>query len=159
MSSTGVTLIELDDVLVQQVRGAVPPSLAHAKGFPRTEDLEALATWERGAMGFLIVDRTGHVVGTCGTHGPPAAGEVELGWGLVESARGAGVGGEAVDLLVDAVRVRHPTARIVVRTEWDVLDGIPVAVSPASEAILARRGFHGDPAPRAKATRGWSLSG
>jgi hypothetical protein len=153
-----VTLLELDDVLAMEVRGAVAPSRAHVEGFPRTEDLDALAAWERGAMGFLIVDRLGSVVGTCGTHGPVRDGALELGWGLVESARGVGVGGEAVDLLVDAVRARFPSARVVVRTEWDVLDGIAAAVSPASEAILERRGFLAGPAPSAKAQRNWTLS-
>ncbi len=158
MSERRATLLELDDALTMQVRGAVPPSRAHAAGFPRTEDLEALAAWERGAMGFLVVDREGTVVGTCGTHGPLAHGALELGWGLVESARGAGVGGEAVDLLLAAVRARFPSAHVVVRTEWEVVDGNPAAVSPASEAILERRGFLADPAPSTRARRTWTLS-
>lgn len=158
MSGTGVTLIELDDVLAQQVRGIVPPSQVPAEGFPRTEDLEALAAWERGAMGFLVVDRDGNAVGTCGSHGPPRRGTIELGWGLVESARGRGIGSAAVDLLIEAVRTRHPSARVVVRTEWDLVNGTPTAVSPASEAILERRGFLADPVPTGKARRGWSLS-
>jgi RimJ/RimL family protein N-acetyltransferase len=157
VSRTAVTLVELDDVVAQQVRGESASSRAFAAGFPRGEDLDALAAWERGAMGFLIVDGEGRVVGTCGTHGAPAAGVVELGFGLVQCARGVGVGGETVDLLLAAVRERHPAARVVARTQWELVDGVAVAASPASEAILERRGFIPDPAPVDRATRGWSL--
>jgi hypothetical protein len=82
---------------------------------------------------------------------------VELGFGLVQCARGVGVGGETVDLLLAAVRERHPAARVVARTQWELVDGVAVAASPASEAILERRGLIPDPAPVDRATRGWSL--
>jgi RimJ/RimL family protein N-acetyltransferase len=154
-----VTLLELDDVLAMQLRGAAPASLAHAEGFPRTEDLEAVAAWERGALGFLIVGPDGSVVGTCGTHRrPSSAGAIELGWGLVEAARGERVGSEAVALLLDAVRARYPLARLVVRTEWDHVDGTLRAVSPSSEAILVRLGFAPGPVPAKIGPRGWTLS-
>jgi RimJ/RimL family protein N-acetyltransferase len=159
VSERRVTLVELDDVLAMQLRGAAPASLTHAEGFPRTQDLEAVAAWERGALGFLIVDPDGSVVGTCGTHRrPSSAGAIELGWGLVEAARGEGVGSEAVALLLDAVRTRYPSARIVVRTEWDHADGALGAVSPSSEAILVRLGFAPGPVPAKKGPRGWTLS-
>jgi RimJ/RimL family protein N-acetyltransferase len=159
VSERRVTLVDLDDVLVMQVRGAAPASLTHAEGFPRTQDLEAVAAWERGALGFLIVDPDGSVVGTCGTHRRPlSAGAIELGWGLVEAARGEGVGSEAVALLLDLVRTRYPSARIVVRTEWDHADGALGAVSPSSEAILVRLGFAPGPVPAKKGPRGWTLS-
>ena|GEM_PF-3823964 len=158
MSDPDVALLELNDVLAMELRGALPPSHHHAAGFPRAEDLETLTAWERGAMGFLIVDSRGSVVGTCGSHGPPDDGAIELGWGLVESARGAGVGSQAVDLLLAEVRARCPLLRVVVRTEWDLVDGAPAAVSPASELILVRRGFVPDPAPTAKGVRCWTLS-
>jgi RimJ/RimL family protein N-acetyltransferase len=149
----------MDDVIAMELSGTAPASRARAVGFPRTEDLEAVAAWERGGAGFLIVDRDGVVVGTCGTHGPlGAAGELELGWGLVESARGVGVGGDAVDLLLAVVRDRYPAARVVAHTESVLIDGVSIAASPASEAILTRRGFVPGPAPAAPEPRSWSLS-
>jgi RimJ/RimL family protein N-acetyltransferase len=158
LSERGVTLRELDDVLGMQLRGTMRATLVFAPGFPRAEDLDALAAWERGALGFVVLDAAGTVLGTCGSHGPVVRGTLELGWGIVPAARGTGLGGAAVDCLLGAVRARHPRVDLVVRTEWELHEGAPRAVSPASEAILSRRGFRGGPAPAAGGYRAWSLS-
>ncbi len=87
-----------------------------AEGFPRQDDLDGMSmragagapaqvrAWESR----LIVRRADRmVVGTIGFFGPPdpshAAGTVEVGYGLVESARGHG-------LITDALRLAVPAA-------------------------------------------------
>lgn len=80
---------------------------------------------------FLIV-RDGVVVGDCGWFGSPGQdGEVEIGYGLAPSARGQGVGTEAVRLLLAWVDARG--AR---RVRAEVLPG-----NEASLRLLARLGF------------------
>ena len=157
--STAVRLVEVDDEIAMQLRDGAAVTRPLAVGFPRTEDLEALDARERGALAFLVVDGDGIVVGTCGTHGPPEpTGTVELGWGLVESARGMGIGGATVVLLVDEVRRRDPHSTLIARTEWVGAGSSLAADSPASEAILVRQGFHAAPVPPKAGTRAWTLS-
>jgi RimJ/RimL family protein N-acetyltransferase len=155
---TGVALVELDDVAAAELRGDRAPSRRFADGFPRREDREALRARERGAVSFLVTSDD-VVVGTCGTHGPPGSdGAIELGWGLVPSARGRGIGGTAVALLLAEVRRRHPGTPIVAHTEWRGLDGAVAADSPPSEAILRRLGFVADPVPVEPGYRAWRLT-
>jgi hypothetical protein len=152
-----VILLEVDDVSACEVRGSRVSSREFAASFPRDEDRDAIDAWDRGALAFLIVDR-GVVVGTCGTHGPPDAdGSVEFGWGLVEDARGRGIGSCAVAQMLAEVRRRHPVARLVAHTEWRAAGEVVVADSPASESILVRLGFTGDPPPTVPAQRAWRL--
>jgi predicted acetyltransferase len=96
-----------------------------AEGFPRQDDLDAslLVADTDGpdrAWGNRLVQRRcdGLVVGTLGFLGPSdAAGEVEIGYGLVESAQGEG-------LITDALRLAVPAAeasgaRVRARTAYD----------------------------------------
>ncbi|HEV3212903.1 MAG TPA: GNAT family N-acetyltransferase [Acidimicrobiales bacterium] len=154
-----IELIEVDDVIVGALLGGGTTPLDLAVGFPRTEDVQALQGFERGALSFLIaVD--GVVVGTCGTHGPPNAdGVLELGWGLVASARGRGVGTAAVTQLLDRARRRYPTATIVAHTEWSDTGAGLLADSAASESLLDGLGFVADPPPDAPGYRAWRLAG
>jgi RimJ/RimL family protein N-acetyltransferase len=153
-----VELLEIDAALVASLRGEGGARLQVAPGFPRKEDVEALAKADRGAMGFLIC-ADGVVVGTCGVHGPPnVEGVVELGWGLVDGERGRGIGSLAVAGLLDAVRTTFPDAPLVAHTEWSAADDGVAADSPASEAILARLGFRPEPAPTAAGYRAWWLA-
>lgn len=157
--TASVALLAIDDVIAAELRGASPPSLRLAEGFPRRDDVEALAARDRGALAYLVVD-DGVVVGTCGTHGPPgAAGEVELGWGLVASARGRGVGTAAVTQLLVETQRRYPTASVVAHTEWCANGEVMVADSVASETILSRLGFDPGPAPTEPGYRPWRLRG
>jgi RimJ/RimL family protein N-acetyltransferase len=152
-----VELVEIDDDVAAALRGDRGAPLEVAPGFPRKEDVEGIRAHERGALAFLItID--GVVVGTCGAHGPPNAEDVvELGWGLVATARGRGVGTAAVTQLLERATHRYPTASIVAHTEWsDDGDGL-VADSAASEAILARLNFVPDRAPGEPGYRGWRL--
>jgi RimJ/RimL family protein N-acetyltransferase len=154
-----VQLLEIDDVVAAQLRGERDGSLRLAPGFPRTEDLEAVRAYERGGLAYaVLVDDL--VVGTCGSHGPPTdVGTIELGWGLVEAARGQGVGTTAVAGLLDATVRRYPTASIVAHTEWRDDGGRLVADSEASEAILRRLGFVSAAPPLEPGYRAWRLPG
>lgn len=78
--------------------------------YPRPDDVAAAsmarhgATW--GPRHIVCDDQT---VGTIGPLGPPADGEVEVGYGLVEAARGRGLATEALRALLaetDAAGVR-----------------------------------------------------
>jgi RimJ/RimL family protein N-acetyltransferase len=75
----------------------------------------------------------GHLaVGTIGFFGPPADGEVEVGYGLVEAVRGQGLGTEALTALL------AETDRLGVR--------VRAAVEPTNRAgvrVLAATGFTG----------------
>jgi len=157
--SGAVELVEIDDVVAAALRDGHATTLPLASGFPRSEDLEALRARERGALSYLIVT-DGLVVGTCGSHGPPSVHDVvELGWGLVASARGRGVGTAAVTQLLEAATRRYPDATIVAHTEWsDAGTGI-VADSAASEAMLERLGFSPEPEPIEPGYRAWRLVG
>jgi RimJ/RimL family protein N-acetyltransferase len=153
-----VRLVELDDVVAAELLDGALRSLPAAEGFPRPEDLEGVRARDRGAIGFLIV-ADGVVVGTCGTHGPPGSdGAVELGWGLVEGARGRRIGTAAVTQLLEAVRARHPGVPLVAHTEWRRdFTGALVADSVPSEALLRRLGFAPAPVPTEPGYRGWRL--
>ncbi|HEV3329247.1 MAG TPA: GNAT family N-acetyltransferase [Acidimicrobiales bacterium] len=154
-----VALLEVDDVIAAELRGARASRLTVADGFPRREDDEALRAYDRGALAYLVAE-DGVVVGTCGTHGPPrTGGTVELGWGLVPGARGRGIGTTAVTQLLEETRRRFPTASIVAHTEWVADDEVMVADSAASEAILRRLGFDAEPPPTEPGYRAWRLGG
>jgi len=85
--------------------------------FPREDDRDAASMWRDGdPWGPRSVVLDGVVVGSMGFYGPPAravdgAAEAEVGYGLVEEARGAGLASEALTAMVAAaegagVRVR-----------------------------------------------------
>lgn len=76
---------------------------------------------DTGPGTFLVVlERSGQadtVIGECGWFGPPSQGrsnepdgQVEIGYGLAPSARGAGHGRAAVALLIDWVRAQGATS-------------------------------------------------
>jgi RimJ/RimL family protein N-acetyltransferase len=155
--SAAVSLAAVDDVLEARLLRRLEGGPPLAGGFPRHEDKVALDARHRGALCFAIL-ADGVVVGTCGTHGRVApSGDVEVGWGLVESARGLGVGTAAVALLIDELAVALPGTPLVARTEWETAAGALVAVSLASERLLASAGFTGGPVPLAPGSRTWRL--
>lgn len=73
----------------------------------------------------------GQAIGGIGFKGQPAGGSVEIGYGLVPSARGSGYAAEAAGALVDLAR-QHGLARIVADTDRD---------NVASQRTLERAGF------------------
>ncbi len=85
-----------------------------------------LAAW----VWFVVVD--GVVVGEAGAKAlPDGAGSIEIGYGLVPSERGRGVGTTAVGQLLDIVRGRG--VRTVTAEVFD--DNLP------SQRVLAKLGF------------------
>lgn len=113
-----------------------PDALAGAAADP---DPEAAGTW--------LVVVAGAVVGDCGWRGPPDGdGVVEIGYGLSPSARGQGLGTEAVAVLAAWSEVQ-PDVRLVAA---QVLVG-----NEPSLRLLARLGFveHGSVPPYLRLVR------
>lgn len=105
-----------------------------ASDFPRPDDLDGAPLRDveglpgREWSSRLVIRRSDHlVVGTLGFYGPPdpadPARTVEIGYGLVESARGQG-------LITDALRLAVPAAQA---------SGATVAAHTAYENIASRR--------------------
>ena len=79
-------------------------------GYPRPDDVDAASLARDGeTWGPRHIMCDGQAVGTIGPLGPPEDGEVEVGYGLVEAARGRGLATEALRALLaetDAAGVR-----------------------------------------------------
>lgn len=79
-------------------------------GYPSPDDVDAASLARDGeTWGPRHIMWDGQAVGTIGPIGPPENGEVEVGYGLVESARGRGLAVEALRALLaetDAAGVR-----------------------------------------------------
>jgi RimJ/RimL family protein N-acetyltransferase len=120
--------------LAQAVLAYSPVDVPHAADWPHEDTYDALRPFAEHGGGpgtFLVLD-DGVVIGDCGWFGPPDEdGEVEIGYGLAPSARGRGLGTEAVRLLVEWVRAHGARS---VRAE--VLPG-----NETSLRLLARLGF------------------
>jgi RimJ/RimL family protein N-acetyltransferase len=109
--------------------------------FPRQDDRDgvngflhaAAAHGDLAPFGNYRVDLDEVAVGTIGFFGPPNQdGEVHLGYGLVERARGRGYATEAVARLVELCRA-HPHVRAMLAdTETP---------NTASQRVLAKNGF------------------
>ena len=111
--------------------------LRRADGWPHTDTTDALRPLaEHGGSGDVatwLVCCAGEVVGECGWVGrPDADGAVELAYGLAPSARGRGLGTEAVAVLA-AWSEQQPGVRRLVA---EVLVG-----NDASRRLLGRLGF------------------
>jgi ribosomal-protein-alanine N-acetyltransferase len=70
--------------------------------YPRPDDVDAASMVRPGADPWgprhIVLGRL--AVGSIGCFGPPVEGETEIGYGLVEEARGRGVATEAVQALI-----------------------------------------------------------
>lgn len=112
--------------------------LTAARGWPHPDTADALRRLaEHGgpgpAHGTFLIAVDSELVGECGwLGGPDEAGDVEIGYGLASSARGRGLGTEAVGVLATWVE-RQPGVR---RVTADVHVG-----NEASRRVLARLGF------------------
>jgi ribosomal-protein-alanine N-acetyltransferase len=100
--------------------------------YPRPDDVDAASMVRDGADPWgprhIVLGRL--AVGSIGCFGPPVDGETEIGYGLVEEARGQGIATEAVQALVAG------TERAGAR--------LRASVSPdntASLRVLAKCGF------------------
>lgn len=110
-----------------------------AEGFPDEGDkviaplIAAEPEW-LGPFGHrLIVERkSGLVVGSLGLFWPPSDGEVELGYGVVQSRRGLGYASEATRALVVHARTSPEVKAVFANVEL---------ANPASVRVLEKAGF------------------
>ena len=116
------------------------PDDAWADDFPFEGDvgavggfLRATARGEQRPFGFYRITRLadGRAIGGIGFKGQPEDGCVEIGYGLVPSARGNGYAAEAVVALL-AIAADHGVSKVIADT---TLDNI------ASQRALIRAGF------------------
>ena len=104
--------------------------------FPREDDRDAASMWHEGdPWGPRSIVLDGVVVGSMGFFGPPGpasdgAPEAEVGYGLVEEARGAGLATEALTAMVAAAEATGTRVRASVLPE-----------NAASIRVLAKCGF------------------
>lgn len=89
---------------------------------------------DQGPFGCYRITRTadGKAIGGIGFKGQPDNGCVEVGYGLVPSARGNGYAAEALTALLN-VAAEHGISRVVADTDKD---------NVASQRTLQRAGFH-----------------
>jgi len=117
------------------------PGDSWAPDFPFEGDIAAVggflrasaAGGEQRPFGYYRITRLtdGHAVGGIGFKGRPEGGSVEIGYGLVPSARGLGYATEAVMALLD-VAGEQGVSRVVADTALD---------NVASQRTLVRAGF------------------
>jgi RimJ/RimL family protein N-acetyltransferase len=128
-----LVLEPLDAETARRVLAGEPAGLAAGPGWPHADTLDALGMVGSGLEIWLVVE-DGVVVGDIGTHGPPdAAGDVEIGYGLAEPARGRRLASELVPALTEHL-LRRPGVRRVVAREV-LADNMP------SRRALERAGF------------------
>jgi len=104
-----------------------------AEGYPRQDDIDAAKMTDAGAWSPRHVVRRadGLAVGSIGFFGPPDEnGQVEVGYGLVESARRQGLISDALTAVIAAAEAAG--AHVVAHTTDD---------NVASQATLAKFGF------------------
>jgi len=89
----------------------------------------------RPGWGLFVILRTedGVAVGGAGFHGPPDKGEVEIGYDLSESARGAGWATDAARMLCQWAMAQPQVTVVLATTEPG---------NSASQAVLQRVGFN-----------------
>jgi len=116
------------------------PDDAWADDFPFEGDvgavggfLRATARGEQRPFGFYRITRLadGRAIGGIGFKGQPEDGCVEIGYGLVPSARGNGYAAEAVVALL-AIAADHGVSKVIADTTRDNI---------ASQRTLVRAGF------------------
>ncbi len=120
--------------------GKPGPEDLWAEGFPREDDADpsaglAAADQDPAPFGiYALVPRShGRIIGTAGFFGPPdAAGEVTIGYGMVEPEWGQGYGTQAVARLVEICRAHGGITAINADTDPDNL---------GSQRVLQKNGF------------------
>jgi RimJ/RimL family protein N-acetyltransferase len=127
----GVGLAEAIDAL----------GLTAVPGWPHADTADALRPLAEHdgpdpAHGTFLITVDGELVGECGwLGGPDDTGDAEIGYGLASSARGRGLGTEAVGVLATWVE-QQPGVR---RVTADALVG-----NAASRRVLERLGFRAE---------------
>jgi RimJ/RimL family protein N-acetyltransferase len=136
---------------IAHLRGAERAADWHPD-FPREDDRDAASMWHDGdPWGPRSIVLDGVVVGSIGFFGPPSQAddgvpEAEVGYGLVDEARGAGVATEALTAVLDAadaegVRIRAsvlpdnaPSIRVLAKCGFTELRGS----TEDGELVMAR---------------------
>ena len=137
-----LSLHAIDEQEAQRIHDRAPrPGDAWAGDYPFEGDLAAIGSFLRGAeqngeqrpFGYYQVRRQsdGLAIGGAGFKGPADGGVVEIGYGLVPSARGHGYAREAVGILV---KIAAGLGVSTVRADTD-LDNV------ASQRTLEHAGF------------------
>jgi len=104
--------------------------------FPREDDVDAASMWREGdPWSSRSITRADLVVGSIGFFGPPQPAaddvpEVEVGYGLVEDARGVGYATEALTAMVSAAEAAGARVRASV-----------LPTNDASIRVLVKCGF------------------
>lgn len=120
--------------------GRPGPEDRWAEGFPREDDTgpaSGLAAAEKDPAPFgvyaLVPREHGRIIGTAGFYGPPdSAGEVTIGYGMVEPGWGRGYGTRAVAALVEICREHGGITAINADTDLDNI---------GSQRVLEKNGF------------------
>jgi RimJ/RimL family protein N-acetyltransferase len=137
-----LTLHAVDIAQALRIRDNAPSVEDHwAEGYPFEGDLVAIGGFLRATdqygdqqlFGYyqIIRQSDGAAVGGIGFVGPPEQGVVEIGYGLIPTARGCGYAREALVALM-AIAHEHGIARLRADTSHDNL---------ASQLTLTRAGF------------------
>jgi RimJ/RimL family protein N-acetyltransferase len=136
-----VDLILLTKDQATRIAAGIPgPEDLWAEGFPREDDampaaMLAGASVDPGPFGsYVLIPRAhGRLIGTAGFYGPPnKAGEVTIGYGMVEPEWGRGYGTQAVAGLVAVCRAHGGVTVINADTDLDNI---------GSQRVLEKNGF------------------
>ena len=132
--------------------------LTAAVGWPHADTADALRPLTDPespdpAQGTFLITVDGVLVGECGwLGGPDPAGDAEIGYGLAGSARGRGLGTEAVGMLAawveqqpgvrrvtaDALIGNEPSRRVLQRLGFQPAGGTPPYITYVREALAAQ---------------------
>lgn len=122
--------------VAQALLAGTDPGLPTAADYPHADTADALGPavlgGEAPTIWFVVRRSDDALIGDCGLRPGPQPGDAELGYGLAPSARGQGLGADAVATLVRHACSLPGTARVVAETMSDNL---------ASRRILERLGF------------------
>ena len=139
--STTLDLILMTRNQAMRIAAGTPgPEDLWAEGFPREDDtmpasMLAEASEDPGPFGsYVLVPRVhGQLIGTAGFFGPPdEAGEVTIGYGMVEPEWGQGYGTKAVAKLAAVCRAHGGITAINADTDLDNI---------GSQRVLEKNGF------------------
>jgi RimJ/RimL family protein N-acetyltransferase len=130
-----IALVPVPQEVAVAVVQSLPVPVPHVPDWPHDDTADALRSLaehpEHTGPGTFLITEAGVVVGDCGWFGPPTDGVVDIGYGLAPSARGRGLGSQAVELLLAWVAEQGATT-----ARAEVLPG-----NEASLRLLARLGF------------------
>lgn len=144
MTDADSTRLDLKQVSRQEAAriaaGQPGPEDQWAEGFPREDDCDpaaglAAAAQDPAPFGiYALVPRShGRIIGTAGFFGPPdAAGEVTIGYGMVEPEWGRGYGTAAVAQLIGICLAHGGVSAVNADTDPDNI---------GSQRVLEKNGF------------------